>query len=114
MRSVRARARPRELGVCTDANMIDADHIDQGPHISCILDGRIGQMCPDSDQAGGIGDNSSLLFADEARTHHLRHPRVAAQLRIKAGVRDDDWAGGRLERGFRRLQIGMREIDKDA
>ncbi len=110
--TVRARAGRRELRVCTDANMIDTDDIDQRADISCILYGRIGQMCPNSDQTPSISDDSSLLLADESRTHQLRHARVATQLRLKAGVRDDDRPSRDLERAFRRLQIGMRKIDK--
>jgi hypothetical protein len=92
--------------------MIDTDDINQRPDISCILYGRIGQMCPHSDQAARARDDCSLLFADQSRTHHLPHARVATQLRIQARVRDDDRARGYLQCSFGRLQIGMRKIDK--
>jgi hypothetical protein len=52
--------------------------------------------------------------ADESWAHHLRHGRIAAQLRIQAGMGDDDGPGRNLERGFRGLHIGTGEIDKDA
>ena len=94
--------------------MIDPDDIDERPDIPRIVQRRIGQMRPDTDQAPGIGDHPGLLFADESWAHHLRHGRIAPQLRIEAGMGDDDRPGSDLERGFRSLHIGMRKIDEDA
>ena len=40
--------------------------------------------------------------------------RIAPQLRIKSGVRDDHRPGRDLESGLRGLHIGMSKIDQDA
>src|SRR5581483_7399138 len=53
----RAWARWRELGIRTNANVIDADDIDQRPEVSRILDWCIRQMCPDSDQTACVGNH---------------------------------------------------------
>ena len=71
-------------------------------------------MRPDTDQASGIGNHSGLFLADQSWAHHLGHSRVASQLRIKAGMRDDDGPCGDLECHLRGLHIGMGQIDKDA
>ena len=94
--------------------MIDPDDIHERPDIPRILQRRIGQMRPDTDQPAGVGDHFGLLFADESWAHHLRHGWIAPQLRIKTGMGDDDRPGRDLERGFRGLHIGMREIDEHA
>ena len=97
----------RLLRIRSDAHMIDTDDIDHGSVIPRIVQRRIGQVRPDTNQAPGIGDHCGLLFTDEPWTHHLRHVRVAPQLRIKAGMGDDDRPGCDLERGFRAFEIGM-------
>ena len=112
--TARARAGWGELGVCADADMIDADDIDECPDIPCIVQRHVRQMCPDTDRATGIGDHFGLLFADESWAHHLRHARIAPQLGIEAGVGDDDRAGRDLECGFRGLDIGMSKVDEQA
>ena len=94
--------------------MIDRDHIDQRSDISRIVQRRICQMRPDTNQAPSIGDHVCLFFADEPWTHHMRYGRIVSQLCTKAGMGDDDRSGCDLERGFRRLHIGMGKIDEDA
>lgn len=109
--AIGARTGLSEFGVRPDAHVIDPDYIDERPDIPRILELRIGKMCPDTDQSPGIGDHSGLFLTDESWAHHLRHGRIAPQLRIKARVGDDDWPGGDLERGSRRLDIGMGKVD---
>jgi hypothetical protein len=71
-------------------------------------------MRPDTNQSPSIGDHFGLFFADEPWAHHMRYGRIVSQLRIKAGMGDDDRSGRDLEHGFRRLHIGMGKIDEDA
>lgn len=70
-------------------------------------------MCPHSDRTAGVGYHFGLLFADESRTHHPRHGRIAPHLCIEPGMRDDDRPRRDLKRGFGGLYIGMSKIDED-
>ena len=87
--SGRTKARLGEFGVCSDAHDLPRSHR-RAPGYSartptaCRPDASRHRPCP------GIGDHSCLLFGDEFRAHHLRHRRIAAQLRIQAGMGDDD------------------------
>jgi len=71
-------------------------------------------MRPDTNDAAGIGDYFGLLFANESWPHHLSHAGIASQLRIEAGMRDDNRPGRHLECSFCGLHISVGKIDERA
>ena len=104
----------RQLGIGTDAHMIDSNNIGQRTNVFRVVQRRVGEMRPDTDRPTCVGDDFGLLPTDKPGAHHVGHARVAAQLRIEAGMGDDDGPGRDVECSLRSLHIRVSKVHQDA
>ena len=103
-----------QIGVGTDADVVDADCVDHGLDAFDEVGERVGHLRPHADDAARVGYDLCVFFADEVRLHHGEEFWVAGGSAVEAGVGDDDGLCGHLQGAQHGRMTGVREVDYDA